>query len=397
MPQSASGLQQQQKKEAAEQCRQATLGFGNFLHEYEADLDTETVFQLLHSHGRLDDFLRFAMQKKNYEAVVLHHINSRNFTQALTELNSIQEQTARNALMVRYSSILMKHVAKATMDSLAKWYREVRADDLLPALMSLETVDRLHAIPYIHDMMDRCTNNLLHNLYVFFLAQSDNPQCGKDLVDFLDQQEALQKKNQPVYLDRDFALNVCKHFGRIEAQIRVYGMLEFYEEAVKLAVRKEKYDIAKQYANMPADEKIRKKLWMEITSKVLANYNSENRTGFEILSECKNLTLGDVMQYVPGKVKLSTFRTDLLSSLQNYGTKLDSIKKSMAEYNKSFQEITDELQEVASSTFSIPGNQYCDSCKGPLLGCDNVYIFPCMHSFHRVSSFCLIFLRRIAW
>ena len=60
---SATLLQKQQKQEAVELYQKLLETFRKFLEEYEVNLDSETIFQLLQSHGRLEDFLYFAFQK----------------------------------------------------------------------------------------------------------------------------------------------------------------------------------------------------------------------------------------------------------------------------------------------------------------------------------------------
>jgi len=44
----------------------------------------------------------------------------------------------------------------------------------------------------------------------------------------------------------------------------LYGILNLYSKAVKLALECDKIDLAQQYANKPEDVKIKKKLWMKI-------------------------------------------------------------------------------------------------------------------------------------
>lgn len=278
----------------------------------------------------------------------------------------------------------MKYIAKTTIESLTSNFKGVKIDELLLALMSLQTKDRLVAMDFIRNGMERSVNKLLHNLYVFFLAQSEEKKHADELLGYLDQREQLQKRNQAIYLDRDFALNVCKYFDRTEAQTRIYGMLELYVEAVKLAVKRKNYELAKKYATMPSDLKTQKKLWLEIAKAVLQDYNADNKSGLDILNESSILTLGDLLPFVSAKVKLSTFRTDLLSSLQNYGSKINKIKKDMAELNKCFQDIIDQVQEAKNTFVPVPKEQCCEKCRASILGGEKVYIFSCMHSFHKV-------------
>ena len=69
---SADTTVQQQKQQKEEAYNKAVTAFRNFIQDYEIDLDTDTVFQLLQSHARLGDFLHFAAQKVMSNCVVMH-------------------------------------------------------------------------------------------------------------------------------------------------------------------------------------------------------------------------------------------------------------------------------------------------------------------------------------
>lgn len=49
-----------------------------------------------------------------------------------------------------------------------------------------------------------------------------------------------------------------------KAQIILYGILNLYSKAVKLALNCRDIELAKEYANKPSDAKTKKKLWMKI-------------------------------------------------------------------------------------------------------------------------------------
>ncbi len=63
LPENAGSLKRAQKQEAVELYNRATEEFKNFLAEYQDDLESDAIFQLLQSHGRLSDCLAFASQK----------------------------------------------------------------------------------------------------------------------------------------------------------------------------------------------------------------------------------------------------------------------------------------------------------------------------------------------
>ncbi len=315
---------------------------------------------------------------------MLHHINNREFKSAIEVLNDVPNEETKHKLMIRYASVLMKHETQFTIESLCRYFPRINAEALIPSLISIDSKDRMAASNYIKMIMDRTNNKLLFNLYVFFLAENSRSESVEELNTFLDQQEALQRNNQPLNIDKDFALNVCKHFGLVDAQVKVYGLLEFHEEAVKLALQNGKVALAKRYANMPTDEKIRKSLWVEVARTVMQESKSEIKAGFAVISESKVLTLGDVLPFLSPKIKLERFKDDLVASLKTYGTRIDEIKHQMEDYSKSAEDINGQLKELQNSCIPVPTDQFCDKCKKPLLGNERFYVFPCLHSFHRV-------------
>ena len=53
----------------------------------------------------------------------------------------------------------------------------------------------------------------------------------------------------------------------------MYGILNLYSKAVKLALECKDIDLAQEYANKPGELKVKKKLWMKI-AKYLFNYQN---------------------------------------------------------------------------------------------------------------------------
>jgi hypothetical protein len=62
--------------------------------------------------------------------------------------------------------------------------------------------------------------------------------------------------------DEDFALRLFKRHNLHEAQILVYGNMGLYREAVNLALDNGQYPLAKEYANKPEYDDVKKKLWL---------------------------------------------------------------------------------------------------------------------------------------
>eukprot|EP00826_Nyctotherus_ovalis_P065658 TRINITY_DN9655_c0_g1_i1.p1 TRINITY_DN9655_c0_g1~~TRINITY_DN9655_c0_g1_i1.p1 ORF type:complete len:366 (-),score=100.15 TRINITY_DN9655_c0_g1_i1:168-1265(-) len=356
--------------------------FLRFIKEYEEDLDSETVFSILLGHGRTNQFLNFALQRHSYKTVILHYLNAREPIKALNVLLNIDSEKEKFALISQYGGLFMKYTPRNMIKILSNNFNEATTEKLLPSLMSVEGEDAELALDYIRSIVHRSSSKLLHNLYVFFLARSK--KNDKELVDFLSGQQVLVARNMGAMIDKGFVLNVCKRFENMEAQIQVYGMLEFYEEAVKLALTKSNFELAKKYASMPSDEKMKKKLWLEVVRIMLKDYTAKDNNLAELIKESQVLTIGDLLPFVAPNIRLSAFKSDLLASLENYGHRIKELKADMLKLTKSFNEIDSALQSIAESEVSITGKKHCEVCNSPLLGSDSVFIFPCSHGFHKV-------------
>jgi len=383
LPENVTELKMIQRQMATELYNKAVEEFRVFMEEYEADLEIDVIFQLLQSHGRIEECLILASLKKCYEVMLVHYINNGDYHTAIQTLNDVPNRNLKNTLMVKYISIFMKHEAEFTINSLHKYYEGINPDAIITSIISVEGKDKLLADNYVKTIMVNSNNKFLANLHLFFLVESNTPEAIEELNNFLEQQRVLHHKNQPTEIDKDFALDVCKRAGLVEAQIKIYSMLNFYDECVRLSLETRKYKEAKEYADLPSDKRTRKKLWIEI-AKVIIKENEDNvKASFDIMNESGMLTLSDILQFLSPKMKLSVFKKELMNSLQSYGKDINELKQKISVYTKNAEELTTRLNDLQNSCVPVSANQYCDKCKKTLLGEERFYVFPCLHSFHR--------------
>ena len=291
-----------------------TQKFHEFLKLHAARLGQsghETVFQVLQSHGKINECIRFAEDVGAHEAVIVHYINKQEYKRALEKVERIPDRQTKNQVMVRYASIFMKNLPEQAIEALEK-FDDVKVEKLVPAFMN---------IPRTPQVLDKAKNFVInycigkrksrdktvHNLALYFYAERDKPE---DLLQFLKQQEAVKEGGQAIFFEVDYALNVCKQkekelmqnielkkryvgmSGGVQqqqaakeiadmegmlpklkkAQIILYAILGLFDKAVKLSLECRDIDMAKEYANKPQlDKKLKKKLWMKI-AKYLFNY-----------------------------------------------------------------------------------------------------------------------------
>jgi|LauGreDrversion4_2_1035121.scaffolds.fasta_scaffold987667_2 hypothetical protein len=152
-----------------------------------------------------------------------------------------------------------------------------------------------------------------------------------------------------------------------KAQIVLYGILGLFDKSVKMSLACKDIDLAKVYANKPADKKLKKKLWMKI-AKYLFNYQSKkqqaNKGGktlglavpsqqptnvnaqgqvdvtkaLEILRDSV-LKIDDLLPLFPEDAKVEDMKKHLCECLDQYNSKIQDLKQQLAEHSKSAEEL----------------------------------------------------------
>lgn len=89
--------------------------FRAFLAEHKDNVDEETIFQVLQSHGKINECIKYAELIERYDTVIVHYINKQEHDKALQKVTEIKEEVKRNETMLRYASIFVNKCAKETI------------------------------------------------------------------------------------------------------------------------------------------------------------------------------------------------------------------------------------------------------------------------------------------
>jgi vacuolar protein sorting-associated protein 18 len=89
-----------------------------FIKSNGKDIDQDTIFQMLQSHGKIKECIHFAEAVGCYQKLIVHYINKQEFLKALEKIESIQDNEVQQAQMLKYASILLKHVPIDTLETL---------------------------------------------------------------------------------------------------------------------------------------------------------------------------------------------------------------------------------------------------------------------------------------
>ena len=114
--------------------------FREFLedNQYFLQLNRETIFELISSHGRIDELLFYAKLVCEHERVIQHHLQRGNHRDALDVLTQLDDDARHDDLFYKYSPILM-HFVPVEMVELLMHVEFLDACKLIPALMRYES------------------------------------------------------------------------------------------------------------------------------------------------------------------------------------------------------------------------------------------------------------------
>ena len=87
-----------------------------------------------------------------------------------------------------------------------------------------------------------------------------------------------ERPNKP-YFDLDYALRVCMQANQKKACVKIYTMMDLFDEAVTLALQISEINLAKEHAQRAKTDDLQKKLWLKIAKKVIEEVTYEYKDG----------------------------------------------------------------------------------------------------------------------
>lgn len=338
------------------------------------------VYELIASHGDIEDMVFFAVLMKDHERVITHYLQHDKFDNALEVLSKQQNIE----LFYKFSPILMQNIPHETVDAWIGKREKFEPKKLIPALVQYDPdknrAQGNEAIRYLEfcvqmlSVKDQAIHNYLLSLYSKLQPDS--------LIVYLNMQG--QDPDQVCY-DLEYALRLCSEHKHQKACVHIYSTMGLYEEAVDLALQVD-IDLAKLNADKPEeDEELRKKLWLKIARHVVEQ-EKDIRLAMEFVHDCDLLKIEDILPFFPDFVTIDHFKDAICNSLQEYNQHIDSLKEEMEEATESAREIRADIHAFRNKYSFVKAQEKCSSCNYPLMT-RAFYLFPCLHKFH---SDCLI-------
>uniref|UniRef100_W5LD51 Vacuolar protein sorting-associated protein 18 homolog n=1 Tax=Astyanax mexicanus TaxID=7994 RepID=W5LD51_ASTMX len=334
-----------------------------------------TIYDLLASHGNVDDMVYFSVIMHDYERVISHHCQHDDYSAALEVLSKHCDEK----LFYKFSPVLMQHIPKKVVDAWIKMGKRLDPKKLIPALVNYsqigstqqicETIRYMEFCVYQLDVQDEAIHNYLLSLYAKYKSDS--------LLWYLEQAGTHASE---IKYDLKYALRLCAEHGYLQACVLVYKIMELYEEAVDLALQVD-VDLAKSCADLPEDdEELRKKLWLKIARHVVQE-EKDVKKAMNCLSSCNLLKIEDILPFFPDFVTIDHFKEAICGSLEEYNQHIDELKQEMEEATESAKRIREDIQEMRNKYGVVESQEKCATCDFPLLN-RPFYLFLCGHMFH---------------
>lgn len=356
--------------------------FRQFLenHKVHLGVDKDTVFNLIASHGQVDELIYFAMLMEDYERVISHYITENNFKLALEILSKFCKSRQYEEHFYKFAPLLMQHLPKETVAVLTM-KKFLDPGRLIPALMRYIVVfdpkasQENYVIRYLEWCIGERHNEdpAIHNLLLSLYAKQGNE---RKLLRF------LNTEGEHNFYDPKYALRVCRDADQTEACVLLYSMMSMYEDAVDLALQTNEIQLARECADKPDDDELKKKLWLRIAKHVIEKDNDVKKA-IEFLGHTDKIKLEDVLPFFPDFVLIDDFKDEICKSLQEYKAEIEELKEEMHEATQNANLIRDDIKDLKHRYGYISANAKCNAA-----GCfqnvltQSFYMFPCNHIFH---------------
>jgi vacuolar protein sorting-associated protein 18 len=362
-------------QDSVEKYEKIKKNFRNFLTEFQPFLDEEITFRLISSHGQMEELRFYSKLIKDYERVIYQYLIENKYKESLEILSKYCKDVKYEGHFYKFAPILIEHLPNETVKVLIQ-NKHLDAGKLIPALMRCINQGKMETIIFylewcIQSNKDPAIHNLLLNLY----AQTDDDD---KLLSFLN----FENEN---YYDPKYALRICSEYKKIEGQVRLYSMMELYEDAIDISLLNNNISLAKEIADQSSieDEELMKRLWIKIAKHVIRMENNIQKV-IEFLKDTDKIQLEDVLPFFPDFILIDNFRDQICEALEEYKNEIEDLKQDMIDSTKNAKMIREDIQQLKYQFGFITKNSKCSSenCYQSVLSTE-FYMFPgCEHVFH---------------
>ncbi|KAJ2403201.1 tethering complex subunit [Coemansia sp. RSA 2559] len=371
--------QQQQQPEVVSSLESKKASLQNELYtlvdEYKTAVDPNTTYQLAESHGRRDFWLHYAMLRGDYSRVVEYYMEKEEHIQAIETLGHY----GTPEMFYKYAPALMSAEPAVLVEVLMR-QPDLASSKLIPTLMRYEQEGGLsspnHAIRYLRFSIQKqmCRDPIVYNYYLTLLAKDSLANDEAELMLF------LTTYGKDMLYDPDYALRMCKRYGRIQSCVHLYSLLRLYEDAVELALKQGDIELAQIHAERPDDDKLCKRLWLKIAQHAIDAKDPASGV-MELVRRSNRLGVEDILPFFPDFTCVDDFKDDICVALEDYDAQIQELRSEMDESTRSAEAMQRDMANIKNRFAILNADETCQTCGQPLW-LRQFYVFPCQHSFH---------------
>ena len=411
--------------------------FRGLIRECKNYIYPEIIYQTLLNYGKTDEYLDFASILSHFERAVIYHINQGQIVDAvelLREFASYDDQDILKILVnifLENSHLFFKEDPSGSIDLLNTFLNnnievsENVMENVIQALMSRTDKDNIKAknkseltskakeniktiLGYLKSLMEHSGQNRhikskikaqlnnIENLYIYYL--SINPANRIAVIEYLKKYLEIDqrgKRKQTVLFQLDYAKRLLK--DNKLAYALVLALMGKYSEGVYYALKRDpknnddpqqNQEIAEYIANSAPDQKLRKKLWIEIFRNYSesggdSSYSKEEKftQAIKIMDKSKILKIEDVLPHITDSIKIEEFKKQISDCISQYEKNINDLKKNIKKYNNIAENIKSDIDKIKKRSMELKYNEFkCEICKGFIKN-KNIFLFPCGHMF----------------
>ncbi|KAJ2792463.1 tethering complex subunit [Coemansia linderi] len=348
----------------------------SLVEEFKSYVNPGTVYQLAESHGNRGFWLHYASLRGDYERVVEYWMEKEDYVRAIEVLGHYGTPEA----FYRYSPLLMSAEPEALVEILMR-QPDLTPNKLIPALMRNEEGSLggrpNQAIRYLRFCIQKqmCRDPVVYNYYLMLLIRESRDDDESELMSF------LTTYGKDMLYDPDYALRMCKRYGRIQSCVHLYSLLKLYEDAVDLALKQGDIELAQIHAERPQDDdKLCKKLWLNIAQHVIKSSEPASVV-MELVRRSNRLGVEDILPFFPDFTCVDDFKDDICVALEDYEMQIQELRGEMDEATRTAETMQRDMTSLKNRFAVLNAEETCQICALPLWT-RQFYVFPCQHSFH---------------
>ncbi|KAJ2764505.1 tethering complex subunit, partial [Coemansia nantahalensis] len=355
-PEQAASVAEHEQEKAALQRELYAL-----VDEHSESVDPGTTYQLAESHGQRDFWLHYAQLRSDHERIVEHWMEREEHQRAIEVLGHY----GTPAMFYRCAPALMSAEPAALVDVLVR-QPNLDPSKLIPALMRYDHDSRRpgstnQPLRYLRFCIQKlqCRDPVVYNYYLTLVAKDSAADDETELMDF------LSAYGKDMLYDPDYALRVCKRYGRIRSCVHLYSLLKLHEDAVELALEQEDVELAQIHAERPDDDKLCKRLWLRIAQHVIRAKEPASKV-IDLVRRSNRLGVEDVLPFFPDFARVDDFKGDICTALEDYEAQIQDLRGEMDEAARTAEAMQRDMTSLKNRFAILSTEETCQVCAQPL-------------------------------